>query len=248
LNKDYFSKQSAEYAKYRPLYPKELYEYLNNICVEHKRAWDCATGNGQAARGLIPYFNEIIATDISESQLKNAFQDPKIKYGVRNCEDSNLESRSVDLIVVATAIHWINTDKFYKEVYRILNPNGIIAVWTYMHSNITPQIDSLLIHFEKEILKTYWAAEIKLAWDFDKLIYFPFRRLEAPEFYMETNWHLNDLKNYLFTWSAVQNYIMINKSNPIDLIATRLSEYWENGKVRKKICWKLRMNAGGLLN
>jgi ubiquinone/menaquinone biosynthesis C-methylase UbiE len=122
LNKDYFSRQSTEYAKHRPHYPKALFEYLNEICPGHERAWDCATGNGQAAIGLVPYFNEIIATDISEAQIKNAFQHPKIKYDVANCEDSSIEPQSVDLITVATAIHWINTDKFYQEVRRILKP------------------------------------------------------------------------------------------------------------------------------
>ena len=185
MNQDHFSRQSAEYAKYRPHYPKELYEYLNKISSEHERAWDCATGNGQAARGLVPYFKEIIATDISEAQIRNAFHHPAIKYHVANCEDSSIEAKSVDLITVATAIHWINTNKFYQEVHRILKPEGIIAVWTYMDSNISTEIDNLLIYFEKEILKKYWAAEIKLVWNFEELIDFRFRRQVTPAFRME---------------------------------------------------------------
>ncbi|MBD0326304.1 MAG: SAM-dependent methyltransferase, partial [Pyrinomonadaceae bacterium] len=51
--KDHFSEQSADYAKYRPRYPAALFEYLASVTAEHERAWDCATGNGQAALGLV---------------------------------------------------------------------------------------------------------------------------------------------------------------------------------------------------
>src|SRR5207245_7750338 len=45
--KDHFSKQAADYAKFRPRYPRELFEYLGNIAPSRQLAWDCGTGNGQ---------------------------------------------------------------------------------------------------------------------------------------------------------------------------------------------------------
>jgi hypothetical protein len=117
-----------------------------------------------------------------------------------------------------------------------------------MDCNTKPEIDNLLTHFGKEILKKYWALEMKLVWNFEQLIDFPFRREITPEFLMETNWKLENLKNYLFTWSAVQNYIQINNSNPIDLIAEQLNSLWGDEKEKKKIVWNLKINVGGLLN
>jgi hypothetical protein len=73
--KDLFSIHSSEYSKYRPGYPKEIYEFLNSVVLQHDRAWDCATGNGQAAIKLVPYFDEIAASDISEAQSRTAVQD-----------------------------------------------------------------------------------------------------------------------------------------------------------------------------
>jgi ubiquinone/menaquinone biosynthesis C-methylase UbiE len=51
---------------------------------------------------------------------------------------------SVDLVTVAVAIHWFNFDEFYREVKRVLKPNGILAAWTYSLSEISLEIDSLI--------------------------------------------------------------------------------------------------------
>jgi hypothetical protein len=51
---DHFSAHAARYGAYRPTYPDALFEYLASLVPAHDLAWDCATGNGQAALGLTP--------------------------------------------------------------------------------------------------------------------------------------------------------------------------------------------------
>jgi len=58
MSKDLFSNQASTYARYRPVYPKELYNYILKFVTEKNMAWDCATGNGQAALALAPYFKK----------------------------------------------------------------------------------------------------------------------------------------------------------------------------------------------
>src|SRR5215216_3947037 len=70
--KDHFSKQAADYARFRPRYPREMFEYLGTIAPSRKVAWDCATGNGQAAVELAEVFDRVVATDASEKQIANA--------------------------------------------------------------------------------------------------------------------------------------------------------------------------------
>jgi methylase of polypeptide subunit release factors len=70
--KDHFSKQAADYAKFRPRYPHEMFEYLGSLAPRRQLAWDCGTGNGQAAVGLATMFDRVIATDASEKQISNA--------------------------------------------------------------------------------------------------------------------------------------------------------------------------------
>ncbi len=76
MSKDLFSKQAKDYAKYRPVYPKELFDHIFQFVEEKNIAWDCATGNGQAALALAQRFKKVIATDISEKQLSLAKPHP----------------------------------------------------------------------------------------------------------------------------------------------------------------------------
>ncbi|MEJ7736548.1 MAG: hypothetical protein WKF97_03900 [Chitinophagaceae bacterium] len=49
MAKDLFSQQSSLYVKYRPVYPSTLYSFILDHVINRNCAWDCATGNGQAA-------------------------------------------------------------------------------------------------------------------------------------------------------------------------------------------------------
>src|SRR5687768_1096062 len=106
--KDHFSRQASIYAAYRPGYPNELFGYLSSLCTEHQLAWDCGTGNGQAAQAMTPYFERVYASDPSEQQIKNAFLHDKINYQVERAEQSSLGDSTVDLVVVANALHWFS--------------------------------------------------------------------------------------------------------------------------------------------
>src|SRR5690242_13549458 len=88
--KDHFSKQAADYAKFRPRCPSELFEHLGSVAPSRTLAWDCATGNGQAAVELAGVFNRVIATDASEQQIANAQPDARVEYRVAPPENSGL--------------------------------------------------------------------------------------------------------------------------------------------------------------
>src|SRR5437773_9814704 len=68
--KDHCSGHAVEYAKFRPHYPDELFEDLALISPRHELAWDCATGNGQAAAGLARHFDRVIEPMPARSKLR----------------------------------------------------------------------------------------------------------------------------------------------------------------------------------
>ena len=70
---DPFSEKSATYARSRPTYPDALFEFVAAQVPARGRAWDCATGNGQAAIGLARYFDAVEATDASEQRPGGVF-------------------------------------------------------------------------------------------------------------------------------------------------------------------------------
>ena len=113
--KDHFSKQAADYAKFRPGYPHELFVYLGSIAPSRQLAWDCGTGNGQAAVALASVFDRVVATDASEKQIANAQPHERVEYRVAPAENSGIDSRTLDLITVAQALHWFDLDRFYAE-------------------------------------------------------------------------------------------------------------------------------------
>jgi hypothetical protein len=78
--KDHFSVHADRYGAFRPTYPATLFEYLASLAPGHDLAWDCATGNGQAALALTPHFRSVIATDASEKQIAQARPQEKVLY------------------------------------------------------------------------------------------------------------------------------------------------------------------------
>jgi ubiquinone/menaquinone biosynthesis C-methylase UbiE len=241
--KDHFSKQANIYAQFRPTYPEELFTYLSSLCKEHELAWDCATGNGQAANSLVSYFNHVIATDASEAQLKNAKQHEKIAYKLALAEESGIESGTVDIVTVATAIHWFNFDKFYAEVNRVLKPGGILAVWTYCDPIVNTAIDAVVDKLHNNILFKYWLKENWMVSDKYKDLPFPYERIRTPQFTCSKMGKLKDLEGLLESWSATQSYIKANNKDPIDQIKDELSNAWGKDEA-KEIRWDLTLIVG----
>lgn len=242
--KDYFSKQASEYTKYRPHYPTALFEYLATLVHGHEKAWDCATGSGQAALGLAPYFDEIIATDASERQIAKAIEHNKISYIVAPAEKTEIVSESVDLIVVAQALHWFDLDKFYAEARRVSKWGGVLAVWSYSLLRITPAIDRLLDEFYTDVVGSFWPPERKFVDDRYQSIRFPFQELSTPPFNMEAKWGLEHLLGYLGTWSSVQKFKDKNKADPVESFAKDLRVVWGQPEDEKEISWPIHMRVG----
>ncbi len=136
--KDNFSKQAEGYARYRPAYPKELFDFILSKTESKQVAWDCATGNGQTAKVLAKYFDKVYATDTSQKQLNNAEPGHTIYYSLQPAEQTNFPDNHFDLITVSQALHWLDFEKFNEEAKRVAKPGAWIAVWMYSLLEITP--------------------------------------------------------------------------------------------------------------
>lgn len=240
--KDYFSTQSTDYARYRPRYPASLFKYLAGLVPTHECAWDCATGNGQAAVGLTEHFEKIIATDISAAQLRGAFPHPRIQYKHTRAESAGLPTQSVDLVTVAQALHWFDLDAFYEEVNRTLKPGRAIAVWCYELNTIEPGIDAIIRKYYNEIVGPYWPPERRFVIDGYRTLPFPFREIHPPHIDMEKLWGLEQLLGYLRSWSATQRYIDVKQDDPLVPIADELKHVWDTEE--KTVRWPMSIRVG----
>jgi ubiquinone/menaquinone biosynthesis C-methylase UbiE len=227
MSKDLFSKQAATYARYRPSYPDELIEYIISFVKEKNTAWDCATGNGQAAVLLAKHFTHVFATDSSEKQVGLAEQKENITYGVGKAEETNFPDNTFDLITVAQAYHWFQFTSFEKEVKRIAKKGAVVAVWGYNIPQCNHQpINQLIQHFYKETVGCYWDAERKYVDDAYTTVPFNFDPLPAKAFAITVTWNKDDLPGYLNSWSSVQHFIKANQYNPVDQLAAQLQTLW----------------------
>lgn len=242
--KDHFSTASERYAAFRPDYPAALYDWLAGQCPARKAAWDCATGSGQAARGLAPHFGQVVATDASAEQIRHAPPHAGITYRVAPAEASGLPDRSVDLVTVAQAAHWFDLPRFYDEVRRVLTPGGVLALWGYGRMVLPGRLDAPFQHFYRETVGPYWPPERALIDDAYRSLVFPFDAFTAPPFAIRVNWTLPRLMDYLSTWSAVKRYQAALGSNPLPALQAELTPLWGDAAVPRELAWPLFMRVG----
>lgn len=227
MQKDNFSAQAADYAKFRPSYPPSLITELLQRVQGRGLVWDCGTGNGQLATQLAPHFAQVFATDISAKQLQHAPQVPNIRYQVEAAEHCSLPNQSADLIVVGQAIHWFNFATFYAKVCRVAKPDAILAAFGYPLCQMAdPSLEAALHFIYEEILGAYWDAERKHVDCHFASLPFPFKPLEFPTLEMVYTWTKADFLGYLETWSAVQHYRRRTQTDPIALFLPKIEPYF----------------------
>jgi SAM-dependent methyltransferase len=207
-------------------------------------AWDCATGNGQAAAGLARYFERVIATDASAQQIAQAPPIPKVEYRVGGAEQSGLPDRSVDLVTVAQAFHWLDHERFYPEVRRVSRPGGVVALWCYGYCHAGDDVEGILRTFEEGTVGPFWQPQRRWVVDEYRTIPFPFEEIAMPTLAMRVRWTLVQLGGYLGTWSAVQAYRQDRGEDPVPRVLERLARHWGEPETIREVVWPIGLRVG----
>lgn len=240
--KDHFSRIAADYQRFRPEYPAELFETIVRAAPGDQQVWDVGTGTGQAARVLARYFNQVLATDASEQQIQQAEGPDNIHFEALPAEQCELPDQSVDLITVAQAIHWFDFNAFYAECKRVLKPGGVLAIWTYSRVMLPEPLDPIMAEFYEECTGPYWPLERKWVDEGYRTLPFPFEELETPELSIEATWPLAQLMGYIETWSAAQKYFTTTGLRVSRILEERLKEANPPDPIPLK--WPLHLRMG----
>ena len=126
-----FGRTSAEYAKYRDIYPPELYDRLYSLGVgaANTRWLDLGTGTGAVVRGLAKYGADIVAIDSSKEQIAQAIELSReydnIRYEVVSAEDISYPDGSFDTVTACQCFWYFDPAVVVPKIKRILKSGGM---------------------------------------------------------------------------------------------------------------------------
>ena len=241
---NHFSRDSSAYAKFRPTYPPALFEWLATVPAGRAIAWDCGTGTGQAATMLTPHFSTVVASDPSRAQVKAADRSTGVRYFAALGESCAIAPGRIDLVTVAQALHWIDRERFYRELDRVMAPGGALAIWTYGIFRSTPDIDAVVGRFYRHTVGPYWPAERAHVESGYRMIDIPIAPVSPPPFSIEGRLTLDELLGFVRTWSAVGRYIAARKADPVVRLEQDLHEVWGDRETPRLLIWPLSVRAG----
>lgn len=245
MTADHFSAVAREYARFRPDYPTPLFAHLAELAPHRERAWDCGTGTGQAAAGLASFFAQVVATDLSPALLRQAARRGGTWYAAARAEAAPLRRRSVALVTVAQALHWLDRPAFFAEVRRVLVSGGILAVWTYASLRVgDPGVDRVLRRFYTQRVGPHWPPQRALVEAGYRTVALPFDELSAPAFTMAARWTLPDIVGHLRTWSGVQQFRAQRGIDPVTLVEPELAAAWPAHGGPVAVTWPLALRIG----
>ena len=160
-------------------------------------------------------------------------------------ENSGLEPVSVDLLIVAQALHWFDLERFYAEARRVLKPTGIVAVWCYGIVELEGDAaNQLLQHFYHQVVGPYWPAEREHVETGYRQLPFPFTPIEAPAFTMQVTWTRAQLMGYLRSWSATGRYQAAQGVDPVLAFEQAISSAWGDAERGRLVSWPLSLRVG----
>lgn len=139
----------AEYQKGRPSYPPSLTELIYNYRRQHSKAgWerlvDVGAGSGIASTNFMPDFKVVHISDPSPSNEEQARPflsrwldrhglDTTLEYSQSTGEEAYLKTgeKQADLVICATAAHFMDPDGLAASIAKMLRPGGTLAVFSY---------------------------------------------------------------------------------------------------------------------
>ncbi len=165
LQRTLFDDVAKLYASSRPSYPAEIVDLLVTTAGlgPGSPVLEVGCGTGQLTKDLAHRGFDLTAIDIGPAMIAAArhhVADAGISFRVSSFEDFAAADSSFDLIVSATAFHWIDPEVRFRKSAQLLRPGGWLALLA-----IGERYDDGL----RDALRGMWAARSEdKAWSFRK--------------------------------------------------------------------------------
>lgn len=150
-----WGRTSADYARFRDIYPPEFYEKITGrgLCLKGQKVLDLATGTGVLPRNLYNLGAEWIGIDIAENQIRAARElssGMDITYLTSAAEDLDLPDKSFDVVTACQCYWYFNYETLLPKIARLLKDGGRFVI---LCMNWLPYEDKIAGASEELVLK-----------------------------------------------------------------------------------------------
>ena len=152
-----WGRTSAEYAKYRDIYPKEFYQKIidRDLCTKGQKVLDLGTGTGVLPRNMYQYGATWTGTDISPEQIEQAkrlseAEGLNIDFIAIPTEDIDFPKESFDVITACQCFWYFDHERVMPKLAELLKQEGKLLI---LYMAWLPEEDDLSGKSEKIILK-----------------------------------------------------------------------------------------------
>ncbi len=134
-----FDGVAHDYDEVRPGYPEELIEDIISISdiPQGGRILEIGCGTGQATIPFAKRGYSMLCLDIGKELVaiacENCRQYPNVQIRNTSFEGWESEINSFDLVMSATAFHWIPPEIGYPKVAQVLKKSGYMAIFRHHH-------------------------------------------------------------------------------------------------------------------
>lgn len=154
-----WGRTSADYAKFRDIYPQEFYGRIigRGLCVNGQRVLDLGTGTGVLPRNMYRYGAKWTGTDISENQIEQAkilSRGMDIDYYALPAEDIDFPDSTFDVITACQCFWYFDHENISHKLHRMLKPDGRILVlymaWLPFEDKIAGASEELVLKYSPD--------------------------------------------------------------------------------------------------
>lgn len=154
-----WGKTSADYAKFRDIYPQEFYNKIisRGLCINGQSVLDVGTGTGVLPRNMYRYGAKWTGTDISANQIEQArilSSGMDISYYPLAAENIDFPDGSFDVITACQCFWYFNHEQVEPMFYRMLKSGGCILVlylaWLPFEDEIAGASENLVLKYSPE--------------------------------------------------------------------------------------------------
>ncbi len=122
---------AIRYAATRPAFHGMVIDRIVSLTgIPHfQRALDLGCGTGQSTRPLTTIAHEVLGMDASAAMLAAAEPTDRVTYQQASAEQIPAPAAWFDLVTVGLAWHWFTAEASLREVARVLQPGGWLAIY-----------------------------------------------------------------------------------------------------------------------